>query len=134
MPLHDGTSGAIKVGAGAVEVDFIGEWEAELDVEIKSQGPFIGNNAKAKIRAGKDCKGTLSGFVPEGTDAGQQDLLDAFNTDADVELELEQTDGYTLNIPLAIVAKVKIGQKADEGVPISFDFEANGGFTLVPTP
>jgi hypothetical protein len=134
MPLHDGTSGAIGVGAGAVAVGFIGEWEAECDIEIKSQGPFIGNNTKAKIRAGKDCKGTLSGFVPEGTDAGQQDLIDAFNSDADVELDLLQTDGYTLNIPLAIISKVKIGQKADEGVPISFDFEANGGYTLTATP
>lgn len=133
MALHDGVSGVINVGSSPVAVNFIGEWEAELDVEIKSQGPFIGNNNKAKIRAGKDAKGTLSGFVPEGTDAGQQDLIDAFNGDANVDLELEQDDGYTLTIPDAIISKVKIGQKADEGVPISFDFEANGSFTLAAT-
>jgi hypothetical protein len=135
MPLHEGTTGSIKVGpdGSSVDVEFIGEWEAECDVEVIVHGPFIGNNAKQKVRGGKDCKGSMSGLVPEGTDAGQQDIIDAFNTDADVRLELVQDDGYTLLIPLTIIAKVKIGQKAEEGVPISFDFEANGGYTLAPT-
>jgi hypothetical protein len=132
MPLIEGTAGTVKVGPSGtpVTVNFIGEWEAEAEVEIKEQGPFIGNSAKSKIRAGKSCSGSMSGFVPVDQDAGQQDIIDAFNADTDVRLEFTATDGYVLTIAAAIIAKVKIGQKADEGVPISFDFEDNGGFTL----
>jgi hypothetical protein len=135
MALHEGTTGSVNAGpdGSSTAVGFIGEWEAECDVEIKVQGPFIGDNTKHKLRGGKDCKGSMSGFVPAGTDAGQQDVIDAFNGDDDIRLELVQDDGYTLLIPTAIISKVKIGQKAEEGVPISFDFEASGGYTLTPT-
>lgn len=136
MPLHEGTAGAIQVGptGSSVNANFIGEWEAECDVEVKVHGPFIGNANKSKIRAGKDCKGSMSGMIPEGTDAGQQDIIDAFNNDADVQLVLKQDDGYTITIPLTIISKVKFGMKADDGVPFSCDFEANGGYTIAPTP
>jgi len=132
MPLIEGSAGTIKVGPALTPVDvaFIGEWSADLKIDIKKKGPYIGNAAISKIRAGKDCSGSLSGDVPEGTDAGQQDLIDAFNSDADVRLELESTDGYTLTIPLTIISGVKLGQKGDDGVSVAFDFEANGGFTL----
>jgi hypothetical protein len=132
MPLIEGTSGTIQVGPTGtpIAVAFIGEWSADCKVEIKKKGPYIGNAAISKVRAGKDCSGSLSGDVPEGQDAGQQDLIDAFNSDADVQMILTATDGYVLTIPLTIVSGVKIGQKAEDGVSIAFDFEANGGFTL----
>jgi len=132
MPLIEGTAGSIKVGPSGsqVTINFIGEWSADCKVDVKKKGPYIGNAAISKIRAGKDCSGSLSGDVPEGTDAGQQDLIDAFNNDTDVELALESTDGYLLTVPLTIISGVKVGQKAEDGASVAFDFEANGGFTL----
>lgn len=133
MALIDGTAGSINIGPALSEVSlgYITEWEAELDQEIKKQGPFIGNESLSKVRGAKDCTGSAKGFVPVDTDAGQQDVIDAWNNEADVRLEFTSTDGYVLTIPTAIIAKLKVGQKADEGVPFEFDFESNGAFTYL---
>lgn len=135
MALIEGTAGTVKAGAApGTAVNFIGEWEAEISEEVKKQGPFIGNANISKIRAGLDCKGSMSGLIPVDGDAGQRLIRGAIMNRTDIRLEFTVTDGEILTIPTAIVTNYKVGQKADEGVPISFDFEANGGFTLVDAP
>ena len=131
MALIEGTAGSIKAGpsTGTV-VNFIGEWEAEISEDVKTQGPFIGNANISKIRGGLDCKGSLSGVIPVDGDTGQRLIRDAIVDRTDIRLVFSVTDGETLTIPTAIITSYKVGQKADEGVPISFDFEANGDFTL----
>lgn len=133
--LLQGTDGAFKVGPAGTEtaVGYLTEVEIELDQEIKSQGPFVGNPAISKIRGGKDAKGSCKGFMVTPRDAGQNTIRTNFNAGTDVRLLIEigptgaLTD--TVTVPLAIISNVKFGQKADEGVPISFDWEANGGYT-----
>lgn len=135
MALIEGTAGTIKAGAApGTAINFIGEWEGEVSEEVKKQGPFIGNANISKIRAGLDCKGSMSGVIPVDGDAGQRLIRGAIMNRTDIRLEMTVTDGEILTIPTAIITNYKVGQKADEGVPISFDFEANGGFTLVDAP
>lgn len=132
MALIEGTAGSIKAGPGSgTVVNFIGEWEAEISEDVKTQGPFIGNPNISKIRAGLDCKGGMSGVIPVDGDTGQRLIRDAILDRTDIQLIFTVTDGETLTIATAIITSYTVGQKADEGVPISFDFEANGGFTLV---
>jgi len=133
--LIEGTDGTFKIGpaVSAVAIGYLTEVEIEVDQEIKKQGPFIGNSAISKVRGGKDSKGSAKGFVVEPMDAGQQDVIDAINSGTDVRLEVVVGSPavQTWTAAAAIIANVKFGPKADEGVPISFDFEANGGYTLV---
>lgn len=132
--LLEGTDGAFKVGPSGSEatVGYLTEYEVEIDQEIKKQGPFIGNANIAKIRGGLDCKGSCKGFMVTSMDAGQAALLTAINTGADVRLLLEMgaSPTKTVTIATAIISNFKSGNKADEGIPVSFDFEANGGYTM----
>jgi hypothetical protein len=136
MPtLLQGTDGAFKVGPSGSEsaIGYLTEVEVELDQEVKKQGPYIGNANISKVRGGKDAKGSAKGFMVTPRDAGQNAIRQAMTNGTDVRLLLEigpsgaLTD--TVTVPTAIITNVKFGQKADEGVPISFDWEASGGYT-----
>lgn len=134
MPLIEGSEGVIEVGPiGTPQtVAYITEWEANPKTDIKTNGPFIGNAAKAKTRAGKDVSGSMKGLVPQGRDAGQSALITAHEDGADIRVVLTTDDGYVLTIPLTIVSDLKVGQKADEGAPFECSFTDNNGYTLVP--
>jgi hypothetical protein len=133
--LLQGTDGAFKIGPSGSEVStgYLTEVEIELDQEVKKQGPFVGNANISKIRGGKDAKGSCKGYMVTPRDSGQNSIRTAITTAADVRLLIEigptgaLTD--TVTVPIAIITNVKFGQKADEGVPISFDWECNGSYT-----
>jgi hypothetical protein len=133
--LLQGTDGGFKIGPSGSEVTtgYLTEVEVELDQEVKTQGPFVGNPNKSKVRGGKDAKGSCKGFMVTPRDAGQNAIRTAITGGTDVRLLIEigptgaLTD--TVTVPIAIITNVKFGQKADEGVPISFDWEANGSYT-----
>lgn len=133
--LLQGYDGAFKIGPSGSEVavGYLTEVEIEIDQEVKKQGPFVGNSTIAKVRGGKDCKGSCKGYMVTARDTGQNAVRTAINAGSDVRLVVEigpsgaLTD--TVTVAVAIISNVKFGQKADEGVPISFDWEANGGYT-----
>ena len=133
--LLQGYDGGFKIGPSGSEVavGFLTEVEVELDQEVKKQGPFVGNATISKVRGGKDAKGSCKGFMVAPRDTGQNAVRTAINGGTDVRLLIEigptgaLTD--TVTVPIAIISNVKFGQKADEGVPISFDWEANGTYT-----
>lgn len=133
--LLQGTDGAFKIGPSGSETatGYLTEVEVELDQEVKKQGPFVGNAAIAKIRGGKDAKGSCKGYMVTPRDGGQNAVRQAMvnATDIRILVEIGPTGALTdtVTVPVAIVTNVKFGQKADEGVPISFDWECNGTYT-----
>lgn len=133
MALIQGTEGSITTGTGTpVTVAFVSEWESTLATEIKEQGPWVGDNTKAKVRGAKGCSGSMKGMIPAGRDAGQTSLVDAHENGVDIALTLTTDDGYVLSIPAAVISALKVGQKADEGASFECSFTDNGGYTYSP--
>lgn len=132
MALINGYDGAFKIGAGSTAVGYLTEVSVEIDQEVKKQGPFVGNSTISKVRGGKDAKGSAKGYMVSPIDSGQALVLSNIDGGTNVQLVLEVGNPAlkTLTIATAIIGNVKFGPKADEGVPISFDFEASGGYTL----
>lgn len=135
MALISGDQGQFKVGSPGTEttIGYLTAVEIEVDTEIKTHGPFVGNPNREKVRAGKDASGTASGVMTNPRDPGQNLLRQAYMNDTDVRLVLEigpigsPTDVVT--IPAAIINSISFGPQADEGVTIEFSFESNGAFT-----
>ena len=129
--LIQGYDGSFSIDSGAI--GYLTEVNVEVDQEVKKQGPFIGNSTVAKVRGGKDSKGSAKGVMVDSMDSGQQDVIDAIGAGTDVALVLEIGTGpvQTYTSGVTIISNFKIGQKADSGVEISFDFEAADGYTLV---
>ena len=133
MALIQGTEGSITTGTTPTTVGKISEWEATLATEVKENGPWIGSNAKDKVRGAKGCSGSMKGFIPVGRDTGQTSLVTAHETGADIKLVFTADDGYVLTITTAMITELKVGQKSDEGAPFEASFADNGGYTYEPT-
>ena len=132
MAVIDGPSGIVRVGA--TEIAFVTEWSADLSTEITQRGPYINNPNLSKSRGGRDCTGSITADIPAGRDAGQTTLVNAQANGTNVVLELNTADGYTLDVPSAIITNVNVTQSATDGVTITFDFEDGAGtHTLTAT-
>ena len=133
-----GYDGKVEQGATPTPLLGVESWEADVDVEVTKVGPFLNDGGKVyKIRGGQDCKGKAKCSVPDGKDANQTALITALTNGDDIKLILTQgeqgtgTGGYVLTIATAIISKVKPSQDSKGGPALEFEFEANGGFTIV---
>jgi hypothetical protein len=132
-----GFDGTVKQGAGPTALLAVTDWEADIDVEITKQGPFLNDSGTTyKVRGGKDCKGKIKANVPDGKDSNQTAVVNALLNGTDINLVLTQgvpgagTGGYVLTVPTAIVSKIKPGQDSKGGATIEFEFESSGSFTF----
>jgi hypothetical protein len=131
-----GTEGTIKIGptTGLTTVGFATEWSAEMTRDVTVKGPYFGDANKYKSTGGKDCTGSISADLVNNNNTGHTALITAFSDDTQPRLELTDTEGYQLIIPVAIISGVNVNRTAAEGGTIEFNFEANGGFTYLATP
>jgi len=132
-----GFDGMVSEGATPTALLSIEDWEADLDVEISKQGPFLNDAGKIyKVRGGQEVKGTFKGKVPAGLDVTQSAIVAALTGGTDVNLVLRQgvtgvgTTGFVLTIATAIISKIKIGQDGKNGASYACSFESNGSFSI----
>ncbi len=132
-----GFDGKIEQGGSPTALLGVESWEADVDVQINTIGPFLNDSGKLyKVRGGKDCKGKAKCSVPDGKDSSQTAIINALNNGTDINLVLTQgvqgtgTGGYVLTVPTAVISKVKPAQDSKGGPGVEFEFEANGSFTL----
>ena len=132
-----GFDGKVEQGGTPTALLAVSDWEADIDVDITTQGPFLNDGGKKyKVRGGKDCKGKVKAHVPDGKDASVTAIIAALTGGTDINLVLTQgvqgtgTGGYVLTVPTAVISKIKPTQDSKNGATFEFDFEANGSFTL----
>lgn len=135
-----GFDGAVKQGATPTALLSVLDWEADIDIDVTVDGPFLNDGGKKyKIIGGKDCKGKVKAKVPDGKDASLTAIIAALTGGTGIDLELSQgviaagppaTGGYLLAVDGAIITNVKPGQDSKGGATFEFAFEANGTFTL----
>lgn len=139
MPISPirGFDGKVSQGATPTAILAILDWEADVDVDIQTIGPFLNDAGKKyKVVGGKDCKGKVKAIVPDGKDTNMTAIITAMTAGTGITLDLLQgvtgtgTGGYDLNVPSALISGVKLGQDTKNGPTIEFSFEANGAFTL----
>jgi hypothetical protein len=132
-----GFDGMVSQGVTPTPLLGVEEWDADIDVEVTKQGPFLNDGGVIyKVRGGQEVKGTFKGNVPAGEDTNQTAVITALTSGAALNLVLRQgvtgagTTGVVLTIPTAIISKVKIGQSNKNGATFAGSFESNGSFTI----
>jgi len=129
-----GFDGTVQQGASNTDLVAIESWEADVDLEVETKGPFLNDSGnKYKVRGGKDCKFTIKGTVPSGKDTNQTALRDALLNGTDINVIMKQgagSTGYGITVPTAIITNVKLGQDSKSGASIEIKGEANGSFSI----
>jgi hypothetical protein len=126
----DGFGGYLKVGVTPTAVAYLTQFEYTVKSDIKTQGPYIGDANKTKVRAGKDITFSGEGVIVASNDAGQVLLHTAINTDANIAIHWQGGNSNTLlDITTAILTSMKVTHKGTEGVTFTFDGESSGSYT-----
>jgi hypothetical protein len=128
-----------KVTEAAATLVSVTDWEADLNIEITKDGPFLNDSGKIyKILGGTEAKGKVKGKVPSGRDAAITAIAAAIGASAGLDLTLDQgvysggaTGGYRLIVSGALISNLKVGQDSKNGAPFEFDWESNGHYILV---
>lgn len=132
-----GFDGAVSQGASPTALLGITDWEADIDLEITTDGPFLNDSGTLyKTRGGKDIKFKAKGKVPSGKDSNQTAVITALTAGTDLNIVLRQGDtaasdlAYTITIPTAVITHVKLGQDSKNGSTVEFDGEGSGTFVV----
>lgn len=131
-----GFDGKVEQGGTPTALLSVSSWDADIDIDITVQGPFLNDGGKKyKVRGGTDCKGKIKAHVGAGKDASITAIVTALTGGTDINLVLTQgvtgvNVGYTLTVPTAVITKVKPSQDSKNGATFEIDFESNGTFTL----
>jgi hypothetical protein len=124
-----------SVASGANSADFIGSWDFESKWEVKKRGPYIGDSGTLyKVVSSRDGSGSLKGELRAGSSTFRAALVAAEAAGSDIALTLIATSGVKVSGSAFKITSLKIEAKADEGIDINFDFEANGAYTIDDEP
>ena len=132
-----GFDGKVSQGVTPTAILAILDWEADLDLDINTIGPFLNDGGKKyKVVGGKDAKGKVKAIVVDGKDSNMTAIITALTSGVGINLDMLQgvtgtgTGGYDLAVPGALISSVKLGQDTKNGPTVEFSWEANGTFTV----
>lgn len=129
MSVIKGYEGTITVSG--VSVLWANSWEATIETEELSLGPFINDNGRTySTTTSRTMTGTIEVTVPKNKDTGQGVLVTAVQDGNPRQIVLTTTLGYTITIPSGIITSFNMTQDAAESITASFDFRDSGGFTI----
>jgi hypothetical protein len=131
MATIEGTSGDVKVGG--TSIGYLTSAEIDAKQDTAESGPYIGDPNTTTNRTGKSATVSCEGVMVTPTNAGQQEIIDAYNagTDASMVIEIDDPAEQTFTCTTMIVTGLKIGLDTGSGAPFSFEAVTNGAFTIV---
>lgn len=131
MAVIAGTSGAVKIAT--VPIGYLTKCELDASQDTDTQGPYIGDPTTTTTRTGKSVKVSCEGVMVKPTNAGQQDIIDAYNAGTDVAMvvELGSPAEQTFTCSSTVISGLKIGLDTGSGAPFSFEAQTNGTFSIV---
>ncbi len=129
MSVIKGYEGTITVSG--VSVLWANSWEATIETEELSIGPFINDGGRTySTTTSRTMTGSIEVTVPKNKDTGQGVLVTAVQDGNPRQIVLTTTLGYTITIPSGIITSFNMTQDAAESITASFDFKDSGGFTI----
>lgn len=130
MALYTGVTGYIKLGekASAKKMAHMSSWEVELSKDIIEVVSF-GNSYKEKVPSIKDWSASCDGAVDFDTDAGQRDLVDAFEKGTLLTFGFGITDEIFME-GTGYIESLTITDEADGNVSLSISVAGSNAITL----
>lgn len=130
MALYTGVTGYIKLGkdTSAVKMAHMSSWEVELSKDIIEVVSF-GNTYKEKVPSIKDWSATCDGAVDFDKNAGQKDLVDAFENGTLLTFGFGITDEIFME-GTGYIESLTITDEADGNVTVSISVAGSNAITL----
>lgn len=130
MALYTGVTGYIKLGekSSAKKMAHMSSWEVELSKDIIEVVSF-GNSYKEKVPSIKDWSATCDGAVDFDENAGQKDLVDAFENGTLLTFGFGITDEIFME-GTGYIESLTITDEADGNVSLSISVAGSNAITL----
>lgn len=130
MALYTGVTGYIKLGkdTSTKKMAHMSSWEVELSKDIIEVVSF-GNTYKEKVPSIKDWSATCDGAVDFDANAGQKDLIDAFENGTLLTFGFGITDEIFME-GTGYIESLTITDEADGNVTVSISVAGSNAITL----
>lgn len=129
-----GYSGTVTIAnsVSGVLATWISSWEASLETQEKTIGPFINDNGtEYTYVASRKLKLKLEAVVPSGRDAAQTLLVSGAVTGATLFFDLQTTNGYRVQTS-GTASGFTLTQDASDTPKLSFEATSTGTFNITP--
>lgn len=105
-----GTVGLCQVGPALseVEVKKIEKWTLKSERSTEEVGPFVNDDNVYEIVGGKKGQLDLEGIVIEGGDAGQDDMIDAYEAGTTLRTVVTTTKGKIITFAAGVYKSLEI--------------------------
>jgi hypothetical protein len=105
-----GTLTSVKVGptATAVTTTKIEKYAHKSERSSEEVGPFFGDDNVTETLGGKKGETEIEGVVPEGGDAGQDDMIEAYENNTTLRVELNTSGGKVITYTAGRFKKTEI--------------------------
>ena len=128
--VYEGIAGSVKTGKAdsAKTIAHMSDWSLEMSRDIK-EGSFFGGDGYKEKKAGvKDWSASFSGVCDFVTDTSQKELLDVFESGAEIACNfyLNDTTYFSGN---GIIESLKIDNSAEDGPNIDISVAGTKGVT-----
>lgn len=128
---YEGTV-TIADGSSGVLATWINSWEASLETEEKTVGPFINDNGTSySYTTSRKLKIKFEATIPSGRDAAQTLLVSGAISGANLYFDLQTTNGYRIRTS-GVASAFSMTQDAGDTPKISFEAGSVGTFTVTP--
>lgn len=129
-----GTVGDVKVGPALSEVEAkkIEKWTLKSERGSEEFGPFVNDDNVYEVVGGKKGQLDLEGVVPEGGDAGQDDMIDAYENGTTLRTVVKTTKGKVITFAAGAYKSVEISTDAKGTQRIKATI--GGAYTITQDP
>jgi hypothetical protein len=129
-----GTNGKFEVGAsGAPQVTGkIEKWSFKSERSSEEIGPFIGEDSVTEVLGGKKGSLELEGIIPEGGDAGQDDVIEAYEAGTPLRTVVTVTKGKVITFASGVYKSLEIS--VDAKGTHRFKASVAGAYTIAQAP
>lgn len=122
----------IANSASGVLATWISSWEASLETQEKTVGPFINDGGtEYTYTTSRKLKIKFEATVPSGRDAGQTLLVSGAVSGATLFFDLQTTNGYRVQTS-GVATTFTLNQDASDTPKMSFEATSTGTFTITP--
>ncbi len=133
-PTLRGAVGSLKVGPSGtpVTVNKASKYTFKSERGTEDVGPFIGDDTVTEIPGGKKGTMTIELLIPEGGNAGQDDMIDAYEAGTTLRTEVITTKAKVITFATAYYKSMEIDTEAKGGPKLKF--ELSGAYTITQDP
>lgn len=129
-----GTGGKFEVGPSGTPqiVGKLEKWSFKTERSTEEVGPFVGEDVVIEVLGGKKGSLEFEGVIPEGGDAGQDDVLDAYEAGVALRTVVTATKGKMITFTSGVYKSLEIS--VDAKGTHRFKASVGGAYTIAQAP